>query len=340
MDDIMVSICVLSYNHEKYLRDCLDGIVMQKTTFPIEAWVHDDASTDGSAAIIREYAEKYPAIIKPILQTENQYSKNKRILARFVYPRCVGRYIASCEGDDYWIDPYKLQKQVDFMENHPEIGLCYTDYNQQCDQGAIVPSMYEKQHNYRPDTYEQHLLKPGYLAPMTWVFRRVLLSYFMQSNVVSDGSYAYMLEFMHNSKVAYIPEVTATYRVHPNSASRPATLERQWQYVFGVMQTQLEYAQKFGNESLVEKVYLNNYLIDVLPLAIKLGKSEFIEEAKTFLNDIGININEQIELIETYQDIENKYNKIRASQAYKIGTMLFTPYQMMRSFLRKIWAKK
>ena len=127
MDEIKVSICVLSYNHEKYLRDCLDGIVMQKTTFSIEAWVHDDASTDSSSAIIKEYQERYPDIIKPILQTENQYSKGGGILAKFVYPRCVGAYIALCEGDDYWTDPLKLQKQVDFMEAHEDYSLCFTN---------------------------------------------------------------------------------------------------------------------------------------------------------------------------------------------------------------------
>lgn len=126
MSEIMVSICVLSYNHEKYLRDCLDGIVMQKTSFPIEAWVHDDASTDSSADIIKEYQQKYPDIIKPILQKENQYSKlHGGILDTIVFPQCIGKYIALCEGDDYWTDPYKLQKQVAFMEAHPECSVSF-----------------------------------------------------------------------------------------------------------------------------------------------------------------------------------------------------------------------
>ena len=110
------------YNHEPYLRDCLEGFVMQKTDFPFKAVVHDDASTDNSAAIIREYAEKYPHIIEPIYETENQYSKRDGSLRRIMDDATLNRspYIAYCEGDDYWIDPMKLQKQVDYMDKHPE----------------------------------------------------------------------------------------------------------------------------------------------------------------------------------------------------------------------------
>ena len=98
---VVVSIQCLVYNHEPFLRQCLDGFITQKTDFQFEAIVHDDASTDGSAAIIREYAERYPDIIKPIYQTENQYSKGVSPTA-IVTKSCRGKYIALCEGDDYW----------------------------------------------------------------------------------------------------------------------------------------------------------------------------------------------------------------------------------------------
>ena len=123
----LVSIRCMVYNHEPYLRQCLDGFVMQQTSFPFEAIVHDDASTDGSAAIILEYAERYPDIIKPIIETENQYSKEdgsiRRILDAAMHPD--SKYIALCEGDDYWTDPQKLQIQVSFLEQHPDWFLCH-----------------------------------------------------------------------------------------------------------------------------------------------------------------------------------------------------------------------
>ena len=150
----LVAIKCLVYNHEPYLRDCLEGFVMQQTNFPFVAIVHDDASTDNSAAIVREYAEKYPNIIKPIYETENQYSKRDGSLGRIVNGTIAdsgAKYVAICEGDDYWIDPLKLQKQVKFMEANPEIGLCYTDYNRLEDRtGRIVESLFETQKAYSP----------------------------------------------------------------------------------------------------------------------------------------------------------------------------------------------
>lgn len=121
--EIVVSIQCLAYNHEPYIRQCLDGFVMQETNFRFEAIVHDDASTDGTAAIIREYAEKYPDIIKPIFQTENQYSKHDGTIRKIMNAKMRGKYVAMCEGDDYWIDPLKLQKQVNYLESHPECTL-------------------------------------------------------------------------------------------------------------------------------------------------------------------------------------------------------------------------
>ena len=126
MEEIIVSVICNAYNHEAYIRDALEGFVKQKTDFPFEVLVHDDASKDSTAEIIREYEEKYPEIIKPIYETENQYSKTDGSLTRIQYGRARGKYIALCEGDDYWTDPQKLQKQVDALECHPEIDICAT----------------------------------------------------------------------------------------------------------------------------------------------------------------------------------------------------------------------
>lgn len=115
--EIKVSICCLTYNHEKYVRQALDSFLMQNTNFKYEILIHDDASTDGTADIIREYESKYPDIIKPIYQKENQYSQRVKINWTYQYPRAKGKYIATCEGDDFWCDEHKLQRQYEALEN-------------------------------------------------------------------------------------------------------------------------------------------------------------------------------------------------------------------------------
>ncbi len=123
-EQYMVSIVCDVYNHEQYLRQCLDGLIMQIVNFSYEILIHDDCSTDHSVEIIKEYVEKYPHLFKPIYQKENQYSKGISIWQTIQFPRAKGKYVAICEGDDFWTDPHKLQKQVDFLESHPDFSMC------------------------------------------------------------------------------------------------------------------------------------------------------------------------------------------------------------------------
>lgn len=122
----LVSVSTITYNHKDFIGRCIEGVLSQKTNFKIEYLIHDDCSTDGTTEIVKRYAEKYPDVIKPMYETENQYCKGGpwgSIV--YNYPRAKGKYIALCEGDDFWTDPYKLQKQVDFMESHPEYSVCF-----------------------------------------------------------------------------------------------------------------------------------------------------------------------------------------------------------------------
>ena len=124
----LVVISCITYNHEPFLRDALEGFVMQQTDFPYVAIVHDDASTDGTANVLREYAERYPDIILPIYEEENLFSKRNGSLRRVMTAACAvtgAKYIALCEGDDYWTFPHKLQRQVDFLEAHSDYSLVF-----------------------------------------------------------------------------------------------------------------------------------------------------------------------------------------------------------------------
>jgi len=175
-DAPLVSICVITYNHEKYIRQCLDGIFMQKVDFTYEVLVHDDASPDGTADIIREYEAKYPDIIKPIYQTENQYSKDRSIISRLQYGRAKGKYIAQCEGDDYWTDPGKLQMQVDFLEAHPE--YVETGHNiSVINEWGLIPNHPD---SHRPErVYTLNDIKQGKIwmvATASAVYRNIFLT--------------------------------------------------------------------------------------------------------------------------------------------------------------------
>lgn len=126
MSQPLLSVSCITYNHAPYLRDCLEGILKQRTSFPIEILIHDDASTDGTVEIIREYQQKYPDTVFPFYQQENQYSRGIRaMMVRFNLPRARGKYIALCEGDDYWTDPDKLEKQVRFLSENPSFQLVF-----------------------------------------------------------------------------------------------------------------------------------------------------------------------------------------------------------------------
>ena len=128
MNNPLVSISCITYNHGSFIKDCLDGFLMQKTSFDFEILIDDDASTDDTVDIIKLYQERYPDLIKPIFQKENQYSKGQRGMnIAYNFNRAKGTYIAMCEGDDYWTDSLKLQKQIDFLEHNPDYDVSFHD---------------------------------------------------------------------------------------------------------------------------------------------------------------------------------------------------------------------
>ena len=217
----LLAIKCLAYNHEPYIRQCLDGFVMQKTDFPFIAIVHDDASTDKTADIIREYAEKYPDIIKPIFEKENQYSKHDGTIGRKMdnaIPASVA-YIALCEGDDYWTDPNKLQKQVSFLENHPEYGLVYSRVKYYSEKNKKFTCVFGKEVNSFID-----LTKGNTIPTLSIVVRRSLLKNYYETIKPNEkswkmGDYPICLYCSYYSKLKFLPDITGVYRILENSAS-------------------------------------------------------------------------------------------------------------------------
>lgn len=143
---IKVSVLCTAYNHEPYIKKCLEGFVNQKTNFKFEVLINDDHSTDHTPDIIREYEEKYPYIIRGFYQPHNLYSQRINIQKNILLPKARGKYIAICEGDDYWTDPYKLQKQYDALEINKECHICTHSVELINESGELLNKCIPSQH--------------------------------------------------------------------------------------------------------------------------------------------------------------------------------------------------
>lgn len=221
-DYIIVSVCCITYNHVGFISDALDGFLMQSTNFPLEVIVHDDASTDGTADVIREYERRHPDVIKPIYQTENQYSKGIRVSATHVWPRARGKYIALCEGDDYWTDPLKLQKQVEFLEAHPECSMCFhrTELLFQATGEMVIEREAYQRPYYEVGDVLSHSL---YIPTPSIMFRGALVkefpAWYFQCPIGDIPLFALLAE---RGKLGVIDQVMSVHRVWSKSLWRSA----------------------------------------------------------------------------------------------------------------------
>jgi glycosyltransferase involved in cell wall biosynthesis len=219
--DVLVTVQCITFNHRKYLAQALDSFLMQRTTFGYEVIVHDDCSTDGTTDILRDYASKYPDIIKPIYEDENQWKKTgmKPVFARMT-EMSRGKYIAYCEGDDFWQDPYKLQKQVDAMERCDDATICYTAFQVTDNAGTPIPHEQYKKKNRMSKSGEIFfdLLKQNFILTPTTLYRKEVFTSPIYLNTPLRLDYFVFLSAAAIGKTIYLPEKTACYRQSPNGA--------------------------------------------------------------------------------------------------------------------------
>lgn len=213
-DEIVVSVSCITFNHETYIARALDSFLMQKTNFKYEILVYDDASTDGTQEIIREYEKKYPDIIKPYYQTENQYSQGKyNVEGFFNYPRAKGKYIAMCDGDDYWTDDRKLQMQVDYMEKHPECAMCLHAARIETEEKAIQSLEIRPYKKNRLISAEEVIDKPSNYPTASLLFRteytRDLQDYYYVSPV---GDIPIQIHMAAKGTVYYMDRKMSVYQ--------------------------------------------------------------------------------------------------------------------------------
>ncbi|MTJ50312.1 glycosyltransferase [Dolichospermum sp. UHCC 0259] len=211
----LVTICCITYNHENFIREAIDSFLMQKTNFPIEIIIHDDASTDNTANIIKEYQAKHPNLIKPIFQTQNQYSLRGFGFFSDMFEKAEGKYIAICEGDDYWTDPLKLQKQVDFLETNPDFAICFHKVKI-WEEGQLKDDYITSVTSVSTTILD--LAKGNYIHTPSCLFRnntaKILGANFHASPL--GDYYIHMMNAQYGN-IFYIDEAMAVYRVHSNS---------------------------------------------------------------------------------------------------------------------------
>lgn len=222
----LVSILCPTYNHEKYIAKAICSFIEQDTEFPIEVIIHDDASTDQTPNIINSYAEKYNKIVRPILRKNNIFSQGKKIIPA-ILPYANGKYIAICEGDDYWTDPNKLQKQIDIMEKEADIAICFHNVKVIYDQEKMRPhplfgdSNHGLQSSQKPKRIAtiKDLLNGNYIPTPSVVFRARLIDSFPKwfNNCAMGDWPLHILNTLNGGLIQYIDEIMGVYRVHAGS---------------------------------------------------------------------------------------------------------------------------
>lgn len=214
MNNPLVSIACVTYNHVPFIRQCLEGFIMQQTDFDFEIIIHDDASTDGTRDVILEYCSKYPNLIRPILQDQNKYREGKGIFARYVFPQCRGKYIAMCEGDDYWTDPLKLQKQVVFLEKNINYSCSFHLCNIVNSFGEITQKNYPQRFNIKDSiiSLENLIYESAMPQTLSIVFRSSVIDCMPQSCRITDITLYYFL--LKKGNAICVAENMGVYRNH------------------------------------------------------------------------------------------------------------------------------
>ncbi|MCW3170513.1 glycosyltransferase [Chryseobacterium sp. 09-1422] len=287
MNKIKVSVVMITYAHEKFIEQAINGILLQKCNFNVEILIANDHSPD-------QTDDKIQGLLKNIFPDNISINyilreKNWGMLPNFfdTLSKASGDYIALCEGDDYWIDSLKLQKQVDFLEKNTEIGLVATDFNILYEAtNKIEKSLFKNKPDRFPiyTNFEQFLLAAGYMAPCTWLLRREYLPKFNEKYV--DGTFPWLLDIFAKTKVHVLEDTTTVYRYLNESASHSKSLQKLYEVSKGVLQIQLDYVNLYQlDENFTLKVLKKHYS-SILPIIVALGNKEEIRNASRYIPDI------------------------------------------------------
>ncbi|GAB3323475.1 glycosyltransferase [Larkinella ripae] len=220
-----VSVCVPTYNHERFITQTLEGAVMQKTAFPFEIVIGDDGSTDGAPAIIRDYAERYPTLIRAHLHPHNlgpqeprEFAGRNNVLG--LLKDCRGDYVALCEGDDYWTDPLKLQKQVDFLDANPDYSICHHNLRVIYEDGS-PEHLFNSPDQKTGSTLEDVLEDRWFIGTASTLYRNIFKDQEFADwhHRAASGDWALVIQLAAQGKIHYLNEIMGIYRKHRGGLS-------------------------------------------------------------------------------------------------------------------------
>lgn len=267
----VVTVRCMTYNHEKYIRKAIESFLSQITNFSFEIIVHDDASTDKTTDIIREYESKYPHILKPIYETENQYSKHDGSIGRIMNEHTQGDFIAVCEGDDYWCDERKLQKQYDYMITHKECSLCchntvYHDLN-----GIVSDCKFNKWTKIHKLT-DMDIFFGWNVHTSSYFYRRDLLN-ITRNFITKFGDYVLLTSAIYIGDVIALPDVMSVYNANvPGGATSEGYFAR-----IETMKARRGYLKKYNEFTNGKFKEIINLKIAELTLLSSTRKKELID---------------------------------------------------------------
>ena len=326
--EIKVSVLMLAYNHEKFIRQALDGIFMQTTKFNVEVVIGEDKSTDNTREILLEYAKLYPGALVLILNETNRGAGINQIAA---LNACRGKYVAICEGDDYWTEPNKLQLQVDFLELNPEFAICFHRVYELENKEKKVSSLYGSS---KEETYTiQDLAKENIMHTPSVVYRNGLIGgfpeWFHESPV---GDYVLHMLNARHGKIKYLPDVMAVYRIHAEGSWSKKDLG----WIFKRWVNVLDFLLRENFSAEVKEILKNQrYRTIKVYLEILYFKDEasFLKELNRFTEVDPVLAKEWL-LVHYPELLKKCRERITGTREFKTGSLIVGPLRRVKSFFK------
>ena len=334
-----VSIICTNYNKGDWVREAIDSFLNQTTNFDFEIIIIDDASTDHSYEIIQEYQNKFPEKVRTFRNEVNLgITKTWKKICR----EAKGQYIARCDSDDFWIDPLKLQKQVDLLDASIDSLWSNTEFDMvDLDGNLIQKNAFANKALPLIDSYEEMLVMKGMTMASTWLVDTALMQDVSAqiSDTAADDTFELQLELFKRTKISFLSDSTTVYRMNLGSDSKPMTLETAEKRFTGILDSQIKYLNKYPDQDIQRISHLalvKDRDLDVLVFK----KDRQIEDLDLRLNQVSRISHDQNEYIEVlkkesqefqnkfnrlqilYDDLQNQYNSVVTSRRWTIPTKI------------------